>query len=58
MPLEIQDSDDDFAVTSPTRPDEEEEPLAVKMVSEPVASRTKSTNEKTSIGTITFSSAY
>ena len=52
MPLEIQDSDnDDFAVTSPTRPDDEDELLAVK----PVASRTKSTDETTSTGTLVLS---
>jgi hypothetical protein len=52
MPLEIQDSDDDFAVTSPTRPDEENETSPVKVVPEPNASRTKSTNGTTSTGTL------
>lgn len=45
MPLEIQDSDDDFAVTSPTRPDEEVESSLVKVVPEPVALSINSTNE-------------
>ena len=51
MPFEIQDSDDDFAVTSPTRPDEENEPSLVK-VPVPIASRIKATNETTSTGTL------
>lgn len=49
MPPEIQDSDDDFAVTSPTRPEEADEPSAVKAVSK-TPSRSKSTNETTSTG--------
>lgn len=51
MALEIQDSDDDFAVTSPTRPDEEDP--SVKALSK-TPSRTKSTNETTSTGTLNF----
>ncbi|KAE9971466.1 hypothetical protein BLS_004426 [Venturia inaequalis] len=47
MALEIQDSDDDFAVTSPTRPDEEDQLSSIKALSK-TPSRTKSTNETTS----------
>ncbi|QDS74534.1 hypothetical protein FKW77_007582 [Venturia effusa] len=47
MRREVQDSDDDFSVTSPTRPDEESQPPVVKAVSK-TPSRTKSTNETTS----------
>ncbi|TID21713.1 hypothetical protein E6O75_ATG05108 [Venturia nashicola] len=47
MALEIQDSDDDFAVTSPTRPGKEEQPSPGGAISK-TPSRTKSTDETTS----------
>jgi hypothetical protein len=54
MSFEIQDSDDDFSVTSPTRPGEEDGPPLVTIAPEVVASRSESTNETTSTGSLSL----